>query len=348
MSRPAPYTAQAVSTIELRAALERALNSYFGTPNRIVELRRRPSAYSTSFVLEELDVHLDDGMSLQLIFKDLSWRALLESARRVKPAFIYNPLREIETYRTILAPNPFGAATYYGAAIDHQAERYWLFLEKVPGLELYQVGDLSTWQQVARWLAAMHARFAGEVESLAEAAPLLSYDEDFCWVWIRRAQAFFDHSETLQPKGVQHNIRWLARRYDRVVERLMELPTTLIHGEFYASNVLVQERAGGVLRVCPVDWEMAAVGPGLIDLAALTAGGWTAEEKTALALAYHTALAPHNGWPPAPDVFLAMLDCCRLHLAIQWLGWSSEWSPPPEHAQNWLGEALSLAEKLGL
>jgi thiamine kinase-like enzyme len=35
-------------------------------------------------------------------------------------------------------------------------------------------------------------------------------------------------------------------------------------------------------RVCPVDWEMAAVGPGLIDLAALTAGWWTAHDSRAV------------------------------------------------------------------
>jgi aminoglycoside phosphotransferase (APT) family kinase protein len=140
--------------------------------------------------------------------------------------------------------------------------------------------------------------------------------------------------------------------YDRVVERLTALPVTFVHGEFYASNVLVhglaQEEEGEGLRVCPVDWEMAAVGPGLIDLAALTAGGWTADEREALALAYHAAFVPHENWPPAPEAFLVALDYCRLHLAVQWLGWSPGWSPPPEHAQDWLDEALGLAEKLGL
>jgi len=139
----------------------------------------------------------------------------------------------------------------------------------------------------------------------------------------------------------------LARSYDRVVERLEKLPVTFIHGEFYASNVLVHETEGKP-RVCPVDWEMAAVGPGLVDLAALTAGGWNAEEKKALALAYHAALVPRDGWPPAPEEFLRALDHCRLHLAVQWLGWASGWSPPPEHTQDWLGEALSLAGKLRL
>jgi thiamine kinase-like enzyme len=140
----------------------------------------------------------------------------------------------------------------------------------------------------------------------------------------------------------------LSRNYDRVVQHLTALPTTFIHGEFYASNVLVQEIAGEELRVCPVDWEMAAVGPGLIDLAALTSGGWTAEEKTALALTYHAALRPRDERSPEPEAFLVALDYCRLHLAVQWLGWASGWSPPPEHAQDWLGEALGLAGKLGL
>jgi len=126
---------------------------------------------------------------------------------------------------------------------------------------------------------------------------------------------------------------------------------TFLHGEFYASNVLVHEPAHGGredLRVCPIDWEMAAVGPGLIDLAALTAGGWTADEKEALALAYRAALEHTENWPPSPDAFLVALDYCRLHLAVQWLGWSQDWTPPPEHAQDWLGEALGLAEKLGV
>jgi len=193
----------------------------------------------------------------------------------------------------------------------------------------------------------MHSRFAGETELFAQAAPLLSYSGDFYRLWLRHAQAFLCRAEPSQPKGVRHGIEWLAKRYEQVVERLVELPMTFIHGEFYASNGLVQETAREP-RVCPVDWEMAAVGPGLIDLAALTAGGWTADEKTALALAYHGVLAPHAGWPSTPDVFLTMLDYCRLHLGMQWLGWSSEWSPPPEHAQDWLGEALSLAERLGL
>jgi hypothetical protein len=348
VSWPVRRPAQMVATHELRAALERSLSHHFGTQRRVVELERRPSAYSTSFAIEELDVRLDDGASLRLLFKDLSQQGMLGSARRIKPAFLYDPLREIETYRAILGPNRLSTPTFYGAYIDHPTGRYGLFLEKVPGLELYQVGDLATWQRVARWLAAMHARFAGETERFARAARLLRYDAEFYRLWIRRARAAWDRFGSSQSRGVRLGMERLTRNYEQVVEHLTALPITFIHGEFYASNVLVQETAGEELRVCPVDWEMAAVGPGLIDLAALSAGGWTADEKTTLALTYHAALTPRDEWSPEPEAFLVALDHCHLHLAVQWLGWASEWSPPPEHAQDWLAEALSLAGKLGL
>jgi thiamine kinase-like enzyme len=349
MSQPGDTKAQTVSTAELRKALEETLSHHFGAQRAIAKLERCPSATSSSFAIEELEVRLDDGTTLQLVFKNLGRRALLEGARQAKPVFLYHPLREIETYRTILAPNLPSTPTYYGAVIDHQIERYWLFLEKVPGVELYQVGEFSTWQQVARWLTVMHNRFAGKIELLAqaEAAHLLSYDGAFYRLWLRRAQAFFRQAELSRPDSARHSIDWLAARYDQVVERLVALPVTLVHGEFYASNVLVRE-AAGELRVCPVDWEMAAMGPGLIDLAALTTGKWTEAEKEALALTYHAALARDGNRPPVPDAFLTAMDYCHLHLAVQWLGWSPEWSPPPEHAQDWLNEAMRLAEKLRL
>jgi Ser/Thr protein kinase RdoA (MazF antagonist) len=347
MSEPSRAPAQSVGTADLCAALEHVLRDYFAAPRRIVELDRRSAASRSSFALEELDAKLDDGTTLQLMFKNVSWHGLLERARSVKPAFLYDPLREIEAYRSILAPRRLGP-TCYGAVIDDRIGRYWLFLERAPGLELYQV-DLAVWRQVARWLAAMHTSLGAQAESptRAQSAHLLSYDADFFRVWLRRAQTFLQQIEASQSGADQRGIEWLAERYDQVVERLAALPVTMIHGEFYASNVLVQQTAGD-LRVCPVDWEMAGVGPGLIDLAALIAGGWTEEEKSSLALTYYEARPFDSGWSPASDEFLAALDCCRLHLAVQWLGWAPEWSPPPEHAQNWLGEALCLAEQLGL
>jgi hypothetical protein len=315
-----------VASPDLRSELDRV----FG--GAVARLERRPSLYRTSFFLEELEVTLEDGTTLPLIFKDLGRHALSESARGAKPDFLYEPLREIEVYESVLAENGLGTPTCYGTVAEPELGRYWLFLEKVPGAELYQVGELETWCGVARWLALLHERCRR-----AGAESLIAYDADFYRLWLERARRFTRRTE----------LDRLGPHYDEVVERLVALPATFIHGEFYASNVLVQETGGG-LRVRPVDWEMAAVGPGLMGLAALTAGRWTEEEKAVLALAYHYALAPGSKWRGSPKEFLAGLECCCLHLAVQWLGWSPEWSPPAAHAQDWLGEALFLAEKLEL
>lgn len=98
---------------------------------------------------------------------------------------------------------------------------------------------------------------------------------------------------------------------------------------------------GEGVRVAPVDWELAAAGPGLTDLAALVSG-WPAADREALAAAY----AAESGVPPFTPRDLGF---ARLQVAIQWLGWApSEWEPPEGQRHDWLTEALELAEELRL
>jgi thiamine kinase-like enzyme len=86
--------------------------------------------------------------------------------------------------------------------------------------------------------------------------------------------------------------------------------------------------------VAPVDWEMAGIGPGVLDVAALLSG-WGDEQRSAIVAGY--------GVVPAEA-----LAAARLHIAMQWLGWSPGWTPPPEHARDWLAEALGAARELGI
>jgi hypothetical protein len=334
-------------TEELRAVLERELEHHFGPSGRIVALERRPLQYRSSYALDELHVRLEGGEALALIFKDLGPASLPESVRVVKPDFLVDPQREIEVYRRILQSRRLGTPTCYGAVADAQRSRYWLFLERVPGVPLWQVGELAVWRQAAAWLAAFHQRLEPqeELDETARQAHLLRYDADFYRLWLRRALAFAQQ----RVASERRRLEWLAGRYERVIERLLALPACIIHGEFYASHILVQENPA-TTRLAPVDWEMAALGPGLIDLAALIAGNWSEPEKLTMAAAYHEALCRvHPGHaPPAWNDFAEALLCCRLHLAVQWLGWSENWTPPPEHASNWLQEALDVAEWLEL
>jgi aminoglycoside/choline kinase family phosphotransferase len=183
-----------------------------------------------------------------------------------------------------------------------------------------------------------------EVEETSHIAHLLEYDREFYWRWMRRAVAFISHRDQNQGADTRA-IRHIKDKYCLIVERLLSLRKTVIHGEFFASNVLIHKN-DGQMRVYPVDWEMAAIGPGLVDLAGLTSGNWSVAEKEAMALAYFGALALTVQKTQTWETFSMDLECCRLHQAIQWLGWSAEWTPPPEHAQNWLQEALRCCDSI--
>ncbi|MGQ0762593.1 MAG: aminoglycoside phosphotransferase family protein [Acidobacteriota bacterium] len=332
-----------VSTEALQPVLAQQMGEHFGSPRTIVRLTRRPSEYHSSYPIEELNVVLADGTSLDLIFKNLSESALLAGAQAAKPQLIRNPRREIEVYRQILSDAKLGTPILYGARTDDHNQEYWLFIEDVPGLELYQIGDISAWQEAARWLARMHVEFAGRVSQLENNPTLLKRDGHFYRTWIRRAEEFAQ-SDPLQARN---EIQRLLSGFESVVERITRLSRTLIHGEFYASNILVEQASDGV-RVCPVDWEMAGVGPGLMDLAALMSGNWTDNERREIARAYHQTMTGSDVRLLTESEFWTALDYCRLALAIQWLGWSRSWTPPLEHQHDWRTEALELSAKLGI
>ena len=331
-------------TSELWASIERILVTS-DSSCRIAGLKRKMAAFRTSFAMEELEIQLQDGQTLAIMFKDLTWQALEGQARHVKPRFLYDPLREIETYRTILHPHHFSVPTFYGADVNEASERYWLFLEYVPAWRLSHHEE-QLWHQAARWVAEMHVRTAqlANLPELARRAHLLIYDADFCQLWPERALAYAE-GNGIEQAGLRTAFENIAKHYGSVVERLLALPQTFIHGEFVGHNVLARVTPGGHV-ICPVDWEMAGLGPSLLDLAAMTIGGWRPEQREALVFAYRASLPNNSGQVLPSESLLDELDFCELHLALQWLGWSAAWSPPQAH--DWAHEAVRLAEKIEL
>src|SRR5262245_60531628 len=134
-----------VPTDDLRVALAAALSRIAGAPRRVVRFTRAASPYHSSFAIEILTVTLDDGSVWEVLFKDLSRAGMLDVARAVKPAFLYDPEREIRVYSHVLAGGRLGTAACFGSVVEPKAGQYWLFLEKVAGRELYQEGDLGVW-----------------------------------------------------------------------------------------------------------------------------------------------------------------------------------------------------------
>jgi hypothetical protein len=304
------------ATTELLAFLRPVVEERFGAG--LAGCERVSSRYSTSFAIELVDLELTDGRQVPLVFKNLSPEALLLQARRTRPSFVFSPGREIRVYRDLLAGPGLGTARPFAAVEDAARGRYWLFLERVDGIELYQVADLEVWKRAARWLGEFHRRPAP-----VATGGLILYDAAWYRLWMLRAAAF----------STDRAIDRLVRCHEQVVDHLCALPVTVIHGDFNASNVLAAPDG----RICPVDWERTSLGPGLWDLAGLVTG-WdeTSAEKIA------------GAYDGRAGVDRRSLLMCRLQLCIQWLGWSPAWTPPADHRRDWLEDALNLAGELQL
>lgn len=334
--------ARRTTSDELARALGRA---FAGRPEAVTILERRPIPYRSTFPLDELVVRTDDGAKERLVFKDLSRNGHADPTWRIKAPFLHDAGREIETYRDVLAPHELSAPRFRAAVIDPERSRHWLFLEHVDGDPLWQRGEDVIWKQAAVWLADMHAHFAERRNGLPPS--LLVYDGAYYRRWLARAREFVRWP--VSAGGHLRDFAWLAQRTLKAVEWLVRQPTTFLHGEFYPSNVLIEpeglvDPAGAEYRIRPVDWEMAGIGPGLLDLAALTSGVWSEMDREMMMQAYRSALP--EDLRPAEDELRQGLRLCRLLLAVQWLGWSNEWTPPADQAHDWLASALELAAEV--
>jgi aminoglycoside phosphotransferase (APT) family kinase protein len=328
------------------ADLIRAIDGASGEPRtpRVIDLQRHPFEYATSATLERITTVMNDGSVQRFVLKHLG--QISEKARRAKPAFVLDPQREIEVYRRLLAPVRIGPRLI-GSSIAPQIGSYWLLIEHVDGRPLYEVGELDGWTATARWLASMHTRFAtlDHQGALQHDARLISYNRGWYALWLDRARRFFSFEGPVNSKRTSTSLRWLADRYDKVLDHMLSLPTTLIHGEFYSSNVLVGS-APADAAVCPIDWEMAAIGPAVIDLAALTSGHWSDEDRRAMVAGYVGASDDSDGG--VLDTTVESVAYAQIHLAVQWLGWFGRRQAAVEHARDWLSDAVDRAEALRL
>jgi Ser/Thr protein kinase RdoA (MazF antagonist) len=333
-----PAALRESSDEELRRYLERALAEAEGGSPRVAELRRKPFEYETSFAIDELRVRLDCGEELDLLVKDVG-AGLSAAAASAKPSRALDPRREIVVYRSLLQSSGVPCPRFYGAAEDEASGRAWLFLERVPGEVLADVGDPEAWRAAARWAAKLGA-IAVPLDP-ASIEPLLDRDRDWHEHWIAAAFA------ACQAGGLDELADRLRRSTLPLLDRLQDLPRAFVHGELYASNVIAQRQGQEGTQVKPVDWEMAGTGPFALDLAALVTG-WDGEERQAMCEAFRTALPGGPvGAISAGDLRQALV-LCEMALALQWLGWGSDWVAPAEHRRDWAADASRLLDEVGL
>ncbi len=325
---------------EIIEAIATGLRINHACSKNIVGLDRKDYDFRSSYHLQQLTVSFDDGSQLPMLLKDLSAKNVPPEIARARPDFLYCAEREIGVYSEFLSNVMLDTAQLYATAVDYDLGRFWLFIEKVAGRELYQFGELEIWQAAARWLARFQRECANFSLDYNALKPLVWDGVNFTRLF-EIAQVQLADGESF-GSGALERFRPVADTFRAAIDTLVASSQTLVHGEFYASNILVRDRSG---NICPIDWETAGWGSRLIDLAALISGNWNETQRAAIIDAYWSALSDSQKFDwTSPDAFQKELIASRLLLAMQMLCRPSDWSPPDAHRQNWLVDAEHMAQ----
>jgi hypothetical protein len=178
-----------------------------------------------------------------------------------------------------------------------------LVLEHLAGaVRVNETPDESGVIAAAEWCGRLHAWGVAEVDEPAVAF-LVRYDLAYYRAWAARARAL---AAAIGPVPA-----WLERlcaEFEDQATALAAAERTTIHGEFGPQNVLWRD---GI--VYPVDWESAAVGPGVIDLATLLFA-WPADVVDRGIAAYWRARVA-----TAASTFAATFAAATVYTALRWL-----------------------------
>ena len=277
--------------------LTRGLNVVFQSTakNRITVVGRQMHSYASTFPLEIVTCRFDDGQILSVVCKYSADRENSCYGHRGGVAY------EAEVYRNVLGPLGISAPRFHGTYEDPDTGWIWLVIDYLENASTS--GEIKHGlESAANWLGRFHAAHEGHI---AGNAVLHTYDLDYYVGWANRTMAF--------TRPFAKDLPWLAAlctRFQELVPVLLDRPATMIHGEFFQKNVLVED---GV--TLPVDWEAAAIGPGEIDLASVTEK-WPAAMVDRCMAQYKKARW-HDGEPADLE---ATLQIARVYWMFRWLG----------------------------
>jgi len=289
----------------LRRCLEVGLRRPGEASVEIQQIRRCPSDLTTSYPVAIFEVQLRSGHALRVFLKDFG------ASRLPKPG--RPPERESLVYRELLDPGTLGTPAYLGRVWTDGPGPRWLLIEYVDAPTLKHFG-FDDWMQAAAWLGRLHGTFSGQAERLEGCDFLEHHDATFFTARAERARQSLSH----YPPAFGERLETLLRGHDRVVDRLGSLPETLVHGSFRPRNALL-ERGADADRIVAIDWELAARGSGLYDLA-FFAEGFQPPRLDALIDAYRCEAARHGLEVADSRNTRELIDWFRLHKELKSLG----------------------------
>ena len=288
----------------LRQCLERAAPDVFGEPSAIAEIQRSRFELSTSYDAYRVNVRMTSGDEIRVFLKDFAFSLRNKNDPKQRRE------REVRVYRDLLRGAGLGTARYYGSVLDEASGRLWLLVEYVDGTPVGYCDLGGCWAPAAEGLGRMHSYFAGQASRLRGCDFLITHRADFFW-------SAAEHALTNVAQVAPHlvgRLENLVRHYAPVVDVMTDQPPTLVHGGCRPANILVRV-ASDPSRVCILDWEEAAFGAPLFDLAHLLDGIKPPLLDRLLEVYRHGAAAYGMSLPPQERVKHAV-DCFRLHMAF--------------------------------
>jgi Ser/Thr protein kinase RdoA (MazF antagonist) len=304
-----------------------------GTP--VTAMRELPAPATTSYALRRLLLDLADGRRLDVLLKhfDVSPHAAEFALGR--------GARERYVYETVLAGRDLGTPELYGVVWDEPSGRHWLLLEFLQGRTLRQ-SPIEDWIAAAGWLGRLHGTIAGREAEFARPGLLLDYDGAYFRDTADRAL----QAVGLRSGSLHRRLAAAVDGYEAMIERFCASRMTLVHGSYRPKNVLVDTRTMPV-RISPVDWELAAVGPQLHDLACLANEVDRRATVQRFCQAYAEGADAFGLAVTGTDEMLAELDRLCLHRVLRSLARSAEWAYPDSAVTRLVAKAETIRQGLG-
>jgi hypothetical protein len=210
-----------------RPTLAAGLGAALGGP--VTLLRRKRNDYSSTFPSEVVTCRLADGSERRLFCKYSAGVGHNAHGHRGGVAY------EAEVYRRVLQPSRLSSPRFYGTYADGPARGTWLIIEYLAAAEVVHLSvDPAAMRLAARWVGRFHAAQEARL-ARTPAAFLRTYDAAYYRGWVRRTSLFAGRWHRRFP--------WLAvlcERLEEFLPPLLERPATVIHGEYYAPNILLQ------------------------------------------------------------------------------------------------------------